>query len=147
MTNTLNPGAASPKLPMGRVEFIGLMAMLMAMNALAIDIMLPGLQQIGAALGVENENHRQYVVSAYLLGFGFAQLAYGPISDRFGRRKPMLIGLGIYILASIAVVFVTRDGMLGISGFGTLLALRFIQGIGSAATRVITKAKDRKSVV
>ena len=138
MTNTLNPGAASPKLPMGRVEFIGLMAMLMAMNALAIDIMLPGLQQIGAALGVENENHRQYVVSAYLLGFGFAQLAYGPISDRFGRRKPMLFGLGIYILASIAVVFVTRDGMLGISGFGTLLALRFIQGIGSAATRVIT---------
>ena len=42
----------------------------MALNALAIDIMLPGLQQIGASLGVENENHRQYVISAYISGFG-----------------------------------------------------------------------------
>lgn len=115
---------------MGKVEFIGLAAMLMALNALAIDIMLPGLQEIGAALGVINENHRQYVISAYLLGFGIAQLGYGPISDRYGRRKPMLFGLGIYVISSIAVVFVPS--------FAGVLALRFIQGIGSAATRVIT---------
>jgi DHA1 family bicyclomycin/chloramphenicol resistance-like MFS transporter len=115
---------------MGKVEFIGMMAALMALNALAIDIMLPGLQEIGASLGVTNENHRQYVISSYLLGFGIAQLAYGPIADRFGRRKPMMFGLAIYILSAIAVVFVPS--------FGGLLALRFIQGIGSAATRVIT---------
>lgn len=115
---------------MGRTEFIALAAALMALNALAIDIMLPGLQEIGASLGVDNENHRQYVVSAYLIGFGISQLFYGPIADRFGRRKPMLFGLGIYILSSIAVVFVPS--------FAGLLALRFIQGIGSAATRVIT---------
>jgi DHA1 family bicyclomycin/chloramphenicol resistance-like MFS transporter len=114
---------------MGKTEFIAMMAALMALNALAIDIMLPGLQQIGASLGVENENHRQYVVSAYLFGFGIAQLFYGPISDRFGRRKPLLIGLAIYILSAIAVVFVPS--------FAGLLILRFIQGIGSAATRVI----------
>lgn len=115
---------------MGRAEFIAMMAFLMALNALAIDIMLPGLQEIGAALNVENENHRQYVVSAYLIGFGVAQLFYGPISDRFGRRKPMMFGLAIYVLSSIAVLFVPS--------FGSLLLLRFIQGIGSAATRVIT---------
>jgi DHA1 family bicyclomycin/chloramphenicol resistance-like MFS transporter len=115
---------------MGRAQFIAMMAALMALNALAIDIMLPGLQQIGAALGVENENHRQYVVSAYLFGFGIAQLFYGPISDRFGRRTPLLIGLGIYIVSAIAVVFVPS--------FAGLLILRFIQGIGSAATRVIS---------
>jgi DHA1 family bicyclomycin/chloramphenicol resistance-like MFS transporter len=115
---------------MGRAEFIALMAFLMALNALAIDIMLPGLQEIGAALNVENENHRQYVVSAYLIGFGFAQLFYGPIADRFGRRTPMIIGLGIYVISSLAVVFVPS--------FGMMLLLRFIQGIGSAATRVIT---------
>ena len=115
---------------MGRLEFIGLMAMLMALNALAIDIMLPGLQQIGAALGVENENHRQYVVSAYLFGFGLAQLAYGPISDRFGRRKPMLFGLAVYVISSLAVV--------AVPSFAGLLVLRVIQGIGSAAMRVIT---------
>ncbi|MCM2399278.1 multidrug effflux MFS transporter [Rhizobium sp. S95] len=115
---------------MGRVEFIAMMAFLMALNALAIDIMLPGLPQIGASLNVQNENHHQYVVSAYLIGFGIAQLFYGPIADRFGRRKPMLFGLGIYVLSSLMVVLVPS--------FGTLLALRFIQGLGSAATRVIT---------
>jgi DHA1 family bicyclomycin/chloramphenicol resistance-like MFS transporter len=115
---------------LGKVEFITMMAALMALNALAIDIMLPGLQQIGESLGVENPNHRQYVVSAYLFGFGFAQLFYGPISDRFGRRKPLLIGLGIYILSAVAVVFVPT--------FAGLLVLRFIQGLGSAATRVIS---------
>ncbi|MCM2401763.1 multidrug effflux MFS transporter [Rhizobium sp. S153] len=115
---------------MGRFEFIAMMAFLMALNALAIDIMLPGLPQIGASLNVQNENHHQYVVSAYLIGFGIAQLFYGPIADRFGRRKPMLFGLGIYVLSSLMVVLVPS--------FGTLLALRFIQGIGSAATRVIT---------
>jgi DHA1 family bicyclomycin/chloramphenicol resistance-like MFS transporter len=115
---------------MGRAEFIAMMAFLMALNALAIDIMLPGLQEIGAALNVENENHRQYVVSAYLIGFGVAQLFYGPIADRFGRRIPMIIGLAIYVVSSLAVVFVPS--------FESLLLLRFIQGIGSAATRVIT---------
>ena len=115
---------------MGKVEFIALMAALMALNALAIDIMLPGLQQIGASLGVDNENHRQYVVSAYLFGFGIAQLAYGPISDRFGRRRPMLFGLVIYVLASLSAV--------AVPSFAGLLALRFLQGIGSAAMRVIT---------
>jgi DHA1 family bicyclomycin/chloramphenicol resistance-like MFS transporter len=129
MSDSLQP---SPKTlgGMGRAEFIALMAFLMALNALAIDIMLPGLQEIGAALNVENENHRQYVVSAYLIGFGFAQLFYGPIADRFGRRIPMIVGLAIYVVSSLAVVFVPS--------FESLLILRFIQGIGSAATRVIT---------
>ncbi|MFD1012653.1 multidrug effflux MFS transporter [Shinella fusca] len=115
---------------MGKIEFIALMALLMALNALAIDIMLPGLQQIGASLGVENENHRQYVISAYLIGFAFAQLLYGPVSDRFGRRSPMFFGLAIYVVSSLAAILVPS--------FAALLALRFIQGIGSAAMRVIT---------
>lgn len=115
---------------MSRNEFIAMMAALMALNALAIDIMLPGLQQIGASLGVVNENHRQYVITAYLIGFGIAQLAYGPISDRFGRRIPLLTGLGIYIAAGLAIIMVPS--------FGGLLVLRFVQGLGSAAMRVIT---------
>ena len=116
-------------LPIPRWEFIALAAALMALNALAIDIMLPGLQEIGASLGVENENHRQYVISAYILGFGGAQLFYGPISDRFGRRGPLLVGLAIYVGAALASAFTPS--------FMILLALRFIQGIGAAATRVI----------
>jgi DHA1 family bicyclomycin/chloramphenicol resistance-like MFS transporter len=115
---------------MGKVEFIAMMAMLMALNALAIDIMLPGLQEIGASLGVESENHRQYVISAYLMGFAVAQLAYGPLADRFGRKAPMLAGLGIYIVAASLGAFAPT--------FEALLLFRFVHGIGSAATRVIT---------
>lgn len=115
---------------MGKAEFIAMMAMLMAINALAIDIMLPGLQQIGASLGVASENHRQYVISAYLMGFAVSQLFYGPISDRFGRRVPMFTGLIVYVVSALACVFVPS--------FTSLLFFRLLQGIGSAATRVIT---------
>jgi DHA1 family bicyclomycin/chloramphenicol resistance-like MFS transporter len=112
-----------------RWEFITLCAALMALNALAIDIMLPGLQQIGESLNVLDENHRQFVISAYFGGMAFALLAYGPASDRFGRRGPLLFGLGIYILAALGAVFAPS--------FEALLALRFIQGVGAASTRVI----------
>ncbi|CAN7298822.1 multidrug effflux MFS transporter [Rhizobium rhizogenes] len=115
---------------MGKREFIALAAFLMAINSLAIDIMLPALQQIGSSLGVENENHRQYVVTTYLIGFGLAQLFYGPLSDRFGRRLPLLIGLVVFIISAFGIAL--------IPSFAGLLALRFIQGLGSAATRVIT---------
>ncbi|OEC97626.1 MULTISPECIES: multidrug effflux MFS transporter [unclassified Rhizobium] len=115
---------------MGKREFIALAAFLMAINSLAIDIMLPALQQIGSSLGVMNENHRQYVVTAYLIGFGSAQLIYGPLSDRFGRRMPLLIGITIYVISAFGIAL--------IPSFAGLLALRFIQGLGSAATRVIT---------
>lgn len=117
------------RLGLPRWEFIALVAALMALNALAIDIMLPGLQQIGASLGVENENHRQYVITAYILGFGAPQLIYGPISDRFGRRWPLLIGMIVYVAAAAAASFAPS--------FETLLALRFLQGLGAAGTRVI----------
>ncbi|TXH85063.1 MAG: Bcr/CflA family efflux MFS transporter [Rhizobium sp.] len=115
---------------MGKREFIALAAFLMAINSLAIDIMLPALQQIGSSLGVMNENHRQYVVTAYLIGFGSAQLIYGPLSDRFGRRIPLLIGIVVYVISAFGIAL--------IPSFAGLLALRFIQGLGSAATRVIT---------
>ena len=116
-------------LPIPRWEFIALVAALMALNALAIDIMLPGLQQIGASLGVDNENHRQYVITAYILGFGAPQLIYGPISDRFGRRWPLMIGMIVYVAAAAAASFAPS--------FEMLLALRFLQGLGAAGTRVI----------
>ncbi|MHA6685435.1 multidrug effflux MFS transporter [Mesorhizobium sp. A556] len=124
-------------LPIPRWEFIALCAALMALNALAIDIMLPGLQQMGAALGVENANHRQYIITAYILSFGIAQLAFGPVSDRFGRRGPLLVGLVIYIVSAIAAS-VAPD-------FATLLLCRFMQGIGAAATRVISVSIIRDS--
>ncbi|GAA2823794.1 DHA1 family bicyclomycin/chloramphenicol resistance-like MFS transporter [Aminobacter aminovorans] len=129
MEQKASPSVRQDAFPIPRWEFIALAAALMAVNALAVDIMLPALQQIGAALNVESENHRQYVITAYFAGLALALLAYGPISDQFGRRKPLLVGLGIYVLAAFAAAFAPS--------FETLLLLRFVQGIGAASTRVI----------
>ncbi|TIO73359.1 MAG: multidrug effflux MFS transporter, partial [Mesorhizobium sp.] len=102
MDNQALAQQSAKSLPIPRWEFIALCAALMALNSLAIDIMLPALQQIGASLGVENENHRQYVITAYILGFGTGQLFFGPVSDRFGRRAPLVAGLIIYVAAVAA---------------------------------------------
>ncbi len=120
---------AGKPFPIARWEFITICAGLMALNALAIDIMLPGMQEIGASLGVADENQRQLIIPVYFLGMAAALLFYGPASDRFGRRKPLFFGLTIYILAAIAAVFAPT--------FESLLAIRFIQGVGAASTRVI----------
>jgi DHA1 family bicyclomycin/chloramphenicol resistance-like MFS transporter len=124
---------------LSRVEFIALIAAIMSLNALAIDVMLPALPYMGAALGISHENERQFVVGVYMLGFGGAQLLFGPLSDRFGRRAPLLLGLAIYVAAALAAVVAPT--------FGVLLACRFIQGVGAAATRVIATSvvRDRFS--
>lgn len=106
-----------------------MVAALMALNALAIDVFIPALQDIGEALSVEDENRRQFVITAYIMGFGIAQLFYGTISDRFGRRPVLMFGLAVYVGASALASYVPN--------FESLLAVRFIQGIGTAATRVI----------
>jgi MFS transporter, DHA1 family, multidrug resistance protein len=120
---------------LGRTEFITLVAGLIAINAFAIDIMLPGLQQIGESLGEADANRRQLVIPAYMLGFGVLQLIFGPLADRFGRRNPLLFGLGVYVLAALSANFV--------SDFNTLVALRFLQGAGAAASAVIAVALVR----
>lgn len=120
---------------LSRPEFIALMAAMMALNALAIDVMLPALPYMGEALGIASENERQFVISAYMLGFGIAQVAFGPLSDRFGRRAPLLIGITVYIVAALAAAFSPN--------FGILLALRFTQGLGAAGTRVISTSMVR----
>jgi DHA1 family bicyclomycin/chloramphenicol resistance-like MFS transporter len=111
----------------------------MALNALAIDVMLPALPYMGEDLGVDNENERQLVVSAYMIGFGLAQIAFGPLTDRFGRRAPLFFGIGLYVVCAFAATFAPT--------FGILLALRFTQGLGAASTRVIATSivRDRFS--
>lgn len=124
---------------LSRPEFIALLAALMALNALAIDVMLPALPYMGEALGIANENERQFVVSSYMLGMGIAVLAFGPLTDRFGRRAPLLVGIAIYIVAVVCAAFAPS--------FESLLVLRFIQGMGAASVRVIATAvvRDRYS--
>jgi DHA1 family bicyclomycin/chloramphenicol resistance-like MFS transporter len=102
---------------------------------MAIDAMLPALPAIGEALGVIEDNRRQLVITFYLLGFGVAQLFWGPLADRFGRKRLMVVALVLYgafgLVAGLA------------SSFTLLLAARCLQGIAAAATRVLVVAVVR----
>lgn len=132
----LDPAAAKGP---GFAEFVCLIAVMMALNALAIDSMLPALPAIGADLNVVAENSRQWVITAYLLGFGVAQIVYGPLADRFGRKPVLLTGIAIYILFALAASLAPT--------FQTLILARIGMGLGSAATRVlaISIVRDRYS--
>ena len=105
------------------------MAALMAVNALSIDAMLPVLPQIGDALGITSENQQQWIVTSYLLGFGGAQLIYGPLADRFGRKPILLTGLGIYAVFTVVSIFA--------SSLSVMILARALEGTGAAATRVL----------
>ncbi|WP_245974250.1 multidrug effflux MFS transporter [Bosea caraganae] len=126
MTET---SAAVPRHGMGFYPFVSMMAALMATNALAIDAMLPALPQIGAALGITEPNDRQWIITAYLLGFGVSQIIYGTLSDRFGRRPVLMFGLVIYVAASVLASFA--------GSFQMMMFARVLQGVGAAATRVL----------
>ncbi|MCR9219179.1 MAG: multidrug effflux MFS transporter [Alphaproteobacteria bacterium] len=121
--------------PLGFAGFVALIAALMALNALAIDVMLPGLPAIGAAFALSDPNQAQTVISAYLAGFGIGQLLTGVLADRYGRRPVLLTGLVLYALAAFACVAAPSMEM--------LLAARFAQGLGSAAPRVVAVAAVR----
>ena len=123
--------------PLSSPEFVALMAALMALTALTVDVMLPALPQIGNSLGVANGNDRQLVVSIYLGGFALGQFIFGPVSDRFGRKPPLLFGLALYICGTLLAA--------SSSSFAGLLAARVLQGMGAASPRVISLAivRDR----
>jgi DHA1 family bicyclomycin/chloramphenicol resistance-like MFS transporter len=120
---------ADTRAGMGFKQFVALVAALMAVNALAVDSMLPALPAIGQSLGIAKGNQQQWIVTSYLLGFGAAQILYGTLADRFGRKSILLLGLGIYVASSIAATFAPS--------LEVLIIVRVIQGIGSAATRVL----------
>jgi DHA1 family bicyclomycin/chloramphenicol resistance-like MFS transporter len=111
-------------------QFVAMIAALMAVNALAVDTMLPALPAIGASIGITEPNQRQWIVTAYLLGFGVAQLFYGTLADRFGRKPVLLTGLSIYAVFSVVAAFA--------GSFEMMMAARAMQGVGAAATRVLT---------
>jgi DHA1 family bicyclomycin/chloramphenicol resistance-like MFS transporter len=115
---------------MGFREFVCLVAALMATNALAIDSMLPALPLIGNALGVKLANERQWIITSYLLGFGSAQIFYGTLADRYGRKPLLVWGLAAYAACALLVPFC--------HSYTAVLIARVIEGISAASTRVIS---------
>lgn len=116
-------------------ELVAMVAGLSALNALAIDIMLPALPDIGRDFALSNDNDRQLVVVSYVALFGVSQLVYGPLADAFGRRSVLIYALGVFIAGSVLCVIAPS--------FELFLAARALQGVGAAATRVIATAVVR----
>ena len=114
---------------MGFAEFVVVIASIMALNPLAMDMMLPALPDIATAFHITEANRPQEVLSTFLIGFGIGQFVMGPLSDRFGRRAVLIDGMALYCIASIIAVTA--------QSFETLLLARALQGFGTSATRVI----------
>ncbi|MCP5420945.1 MAG: multidrug effflux MFS transporter [Gammaproteobacteria bacterium] len=125
--------------PIGFKELLALVALTMSLVAMSIDIMLPALHAMGQDLGVTQENDFQEIITIFLLGFAAGQLVYGPLADRHGRKPWLLAGLGLYCLASVSTLFV--------DSFSLILLCRFVQGVGTAAARVIPIAIVRDCYV
>lgn len=104
---------------------------LSAFGPLAIDFYLPAFPAMALTFGTD-EKHVQLTLAAYFLGLSIGQLAYGPVADRFGRRIPLLTGLGLFTAASLACAYApTLEWLIG---------ARFIQALGGCAGMVISRA-------
>jgi len=112
-----------------------MLAGLMALNAFAIDAMIPALPEIGRSLHVATENHRQLVVVAYFVGFASTQLVWGPLADRFGRKPILAAGIVLYGIFALLCGYA--------QSFPLLIAGRVAMGASAAVTRVLVVAMVR----
>src|SRR5260370_31369880 len=114
---------------MGFAEFVVVIAAIMALNPLAMDMMLPALPNIASTFHIDGANRLQMVLSAFMIGFGVGQFLIGPLSDSFGRRPVLIGGMGLYAIASVLAI--------AAPSFETLLLARALEGLGTSATRVV----------
>ncbi len=122
----------------GRGHYVALLSMLMATAALGIDMMLPAFDDMRTSFGLApGSSEIAQTITAYFLGMSIAQLFFGPLSDRYGRRPVIFLGLGIYILGSVGSALAPSLSL--------LLVSRFIWGIGAAGGRVVVTALVRDS--
>jgi len=119
----------------GTREMTAMLAGLMALNAFAIDAMIPALPDIGQTLNVTQENDRQLVIIAYFIGFASTQLVWGPLADRFGRKPILAAGIILYGLFALLCAFA--------GSFPQLIAGRAAMGASAAVTRVLVIAMVR----
>ncbi|SCT22556.1 Teicoplanin resistance associated membrane protein TcaB [Staphylococcus aureus] len=111
--------------------FIIILGSLTAIGALSIDMFLPGLPDIRHDFQTTTSN-AQLTLSMFMIGLAFGNLFAGPISDSTGRRKPLIIAMIIFTLASSGIVFVHNIWL--------MVALRFLQGVTGGAAAVISRA-------
>ncbi len=121
---------------LGRLEFTVMLSMTMAVVALAIDIILPAFGDMRTSFGLASDsNDIAAAITFFFFGLAAGQLMWGPLSDAFGRKTILYLGLGVYVVAAIASAFAPSLEM--------LLASRFIWGVGAAGPQVIARSVVR----
>jgi MFS transporter, DHA1 family, multidrug resistance protein len=118
------------------VRFILVLGALTALTPASIDMYLPSFPALGRDLGA-SPGSVQLTLSAYLVGLALGQAMYGPLADRLGRRRPLMAGLALYVIATLGCALAPS--------IAALIALRFVQALGGSACLVIPRAivRDR----
>ena len=133
MTTIQQPAPTVVKSPSGRerLRLVLVLGALVALGPLTIDMYLPALPTIVADLGT-TDAAVQLTLTGTLVGLALGQLLVGPLSDTFGRRRPLLVGVAVHVLASLLCLVAPNVAVLG--------ALRVLQGVGAAAASVVAMA-------
>jgi len=128
MTDTVPPPAAVPW------RLVLLLGALTAFAPMSIDMYLSSLPEIGHSLSARPDQ-TQATLAAFFAGMAIGQFVYGPLSDRLGRRGPLLTGIGVYIVASLACAVAPS--------IHALIGARFVQALGGCAGAVVARAVVR----
>ncbi len=129
---------SAPQGGLGPRELLVMISSIMALTAMGIDLLLPAFDDIRAAFDIpDSSNQVSQVITVYFLGLAIAQLVWGPLADRFGRKKILYCSIGVYALGAVLSAIAPS--------FTWLLLGRFVWGVGAAGTRVVAVAIVRDS--
>ncbi|MDX5318415.1 MAG: multidrug effflux MFS transporter, partial [Actinomycetes bacterium] len=118
--------------------FVALLGFIAALGAVSMDMYLPSLPAVAEDLDT-TAAAVQFTISGVLIGGAFGQLLMGPLSDRYGRRRPAMFGIGLHIVASVACMVAPT--------IEVLIAMRMLQGIGNSAATVTAMAVIRDRLI
>ena len=135
MKRPISESTSTSSKALSEKEFIALFATIISLTALSMDAVLPAFRDMAQSLALVDVTQIQWVVSALIAGMVFGELVFGPVSDIMGRKRSILIGVGIYLIGSlIAMSAQTLE---------VLLLGRFVQGLGVAAPKTVSRALIR----
>lgn len=135
LTSAAVAAPASRPMP-GRRELLAMLSSIMALMAVALDLMLSAFDEMRVEFGLEpTSNEISGVVTMFFMGLAVAQFFYGPITDRYGRKRVLSVSIVIYVIGAIASALAPS--------LGALLVARFVWGVGAAGARVVATAVIR----
>lgn len=139
-TSEANPAISSPNTGVGPRELLILISSIMALMALGIDLILPAFDDVREAYDLgQGSNETGQLVTVFFFGLAAAQMFYGPLADRIGRKPVLYVGLSISMLGAIGGALAPT--------FSLLLVSRFVWGVGAAGARVVATAIIRDNFV